>query len=210
VETRETRAAPGELRSRIYGFLRRVFSQEVDEAFLGWCREQDRIGLWSSLGLDFTGTLQVEELAVDFCQLFITSGRTGTPHESVHAKRRRPNRESDLLWGDPASEMKDLYREAGFELDEESHQLPDALGVELEFMEKLSEREAEAGREGLADEVRRLRELQRRMLKDHLGQWLPDYARRLQSRASTDFFRSMLELTADFIDWEEKTIAGAD
>jgi TorA maturation chaperone TorD len=101
--------------------------------------------------------------------------------------------------------MKDLYREAGFELDEAAHQLPDALSVELEFMERLSADEAEARGEGRSDEVRRLQELQHRMLKEHLAPWVPDYARKLKGRARTDFYRSMLELTAEFIAWEART-----
>jgi TorA maturation chaperone TorD len=192
-----------------------VFSHEVDEPFLSWCRDQERLGLWSALEVDFKEVLEVEpqnaeaaleELAVDFCQLFVTSGRLGTPHESVHASEAREAGEPVLLWGDPASELKHLYREAGFELDEESHQLPDAIGVELEFMERLTEQEAAARKEHLADEARRLEELQRRMLNDHLGQWLPDYARRLKGSAATDFYRAMLDLAADFIESEAKRI----
>jgi TorA maturation chaperone TorD len=203
---------PALLRSRVYGFLRRVFGHEVDEAFLAWCREQDRLGLWSALDLELQEVLEaanteaaLEELAVDFCQLFITSGREGTPHESVHVTELRGGGGPALLWGDPASEMKDLYREAGFELEEEARQLPDALVVELEFMEWLSAYEAEARGEGRSDEVRRLQELQHRMLKEHLAPWVPEYARKLKEKARTDFYRAMLDLTAEFIAWEART-----
>ena len=77
-------------------------------------------------------------------------------------------------------------------------------------MERLSEQEAAAGNERLSDEVRRLHTLQRRMLKEHLGKWLPDYARKLKGRATTDFYRAMFELTADFIESEARSIAGAE
>ena len=196
------------LRSRVYGFLRRVFTHEVDVPFLDWCRDQGRLGLWSELKLDLDEVLEagdpdaaLEDLAVDFCRLFITSGAGGSPHESLHVNASREGA-SSLLWGDPASATKSLYREAGFALEEVAHQLPDALGVELEFMEKLSQREAGAEEEGRREEVRRLQQLQHRMLADHLGQWVPDYARKLSGEAGTGFYGSMLNLAADFVEWD--------
>lgn len=196
------------LRSRVYGLLRRVFTHEVDAPFFTWCRDQGRLGLWSELELDLDEILEagdpeaaVEDLAVDFCRLFITSGAGGSPHESVHGNGSREGAGS-LLWGAPASATKRLYREAGFALEEEAHQLPDALGVELEFMEKLGQREAEAEREGRGAEVRRLRQLQDRMLTEHLGQWVPDYARKRSAEAGTAFYRTMLDLAADFVEWD--------
>jgi TorA maturation chaperone TorD len=204
---------PALLRSRVYGLLRRVFTREVDEALLGWCREQDRLGLWSDLEVDLEEVLEaadseavLERLAVDFCKLFITSGSGGSPHESVHVRRPGRNSQKPLLWGDPASEVKDLYREAGFELDEGARQLPDALAVELEFMERLSQQEGAALEEGCSGEVQRLQELQRRMLTEHLAQWVPDYGRNLRSQAGTAFYRAMLDLAAEFVEWDARQL----
>jgi TorA maturation chaperone TorD len=205
---------PALLRSRVYGLLRRVFSREVDEALLAWCREQDRLGLWSAMDLELDRALEavdseaaLEELAVDFCRLFISSGGAGSPHESVQVESGRKKGGAALLWGDPASEAKDLYREAGFELDAEAHQLPDALGVEFEFMERLTQEEAVAKKEGRSEEARRLRALQHRMLTEHLRQWVPDYGRELGAAARTDFYRAMLNLAADFVEWDAETVA---
>ena len=192
-------------RSRVYGLLRRVFSREVDKPLLEWCREQDRAGLWSDLRVDLEEVLEtadpdsaLEALAIDFCQLFITSGAHGTPHESVHGAAQDSG---TLLFGDPASAVKRLYREAGYELEEAAHMLPDSLGVEFEFMERLAEGEAAATKEGDAEERRRLEDLQRRMLKEHLGRWVPGYARRIRADAGTDFYRAMLHLAAEFVEW---------
>ena len=195
------------VRGRVYGFLRRVFTHEVDEPLLEWCREQDRAGLWSGLGMDLEQALDtadgagLEDLAIDFCQLFITSGAHGVPHESVQGGALDGG---DLLFGDAASAVKHLYREAGFELEEEAHLLPDALGVEFEFMERLAQAEAEARRKGDAEELTRLEGLQRRMLDDHLGRWVPGYARRMKADAGTDFYRAMLDLAADFVEWSSR------
>ncbi len=119
---------------------------------------------------------------------------------------KRPARSgASLSPGDPASEVKDLCREAGLELDAEAHQLPDALGVELEFMERVGQEEAAARTKGHSDEVRRLRDLQHRMLTEHLWQWVPEYGRRLGAAAHTDFYRNMLTLAADFVEWDAET-----
>ncbi len=200
------------LRSRVYGLLRRVFAQEVDAALLDWCREQDRLGLWSELGLDLgeileasDGEAMVERLAVDFCQLFLTSGAVGSPHESVRVNTSDPVAGANpLLWGDPASAAKRLYRDAGFEIEEGAHRMPDALDVEFEFMERLGQAEAAAREEGCSEEVQRLQELQHRMLSEHLARWVPDYGREQKSRAETAFYRVMLELAADFVEWDTR------
>jgi TorA maturation chaperone TorD len=198
----------------VYGLLRRVLTHEVDESLLAWCRDEGRLGLWSELAPNLTASLEssdpettLEALALDFCRLFITSGTAGSPHESV---QRADKKGTPLLWGDPASMVKDLCREAGFEIAEQAHLLPDHLGVELELMERLSGAEASANDEDSPDEVRRLQELQRRMLDEHLCQWVPEYGRRLGSSANTVFYREILGLLADFVDWEAQTRAGAD
>ncbi len=203
-------------RSRVYGLLRRVFTHEVDESLLAWCREEGRLGLWSELAPNLTASLEssdpettLEELALDFCRLFIISGTAGSPHESVQRAGKKGNA-TPLLWGDPASMVKDLCREAGFEIAEQAHLLPDHLGVELELMERLSSAEAVANSEGSPDEVGRLQELQRRMLDGHLSRWVPEYGRRLGSSANTVFYREILGLVADFVDWDAQTRAGVD
>lgn len=195
-------------RGHVYGFLRRVFSKEADAPLLDWCRQQQTEGLWAGLGVDFAVTLGrsdvrvvLDDLAVDYCRLFITSGRAGSPHESVHAGAKGPEGKA-ILMSEPVSEVKDLYREAGFELDPEGNQMPDALGVELEFMERTCAGEVAALRKGDAKAVDRTRAFQRRMLDGHLGRWVPAYAKGLAGFASTDFYRAMLGLLADFVEQE--------
>ena len=196
-------------RGHTYGLLRRIFSQEVDPSLLAWCREQERLGLWGDLGPDLAEALAaeddealLEELAVEYCRLFITSGAGGSPHESVHAGVSGSRADAPLLFGDPASAMKQLCRKAGFEFEREE-QLPDALEVELELMERLCQSEGEAGLQGNGAEVRRLQALQERALREHLARWVPGYGRKLAAQAQSGFYRVMLTLLADFIESEE-------
>ena len=210
----ETSVNSALLRSRVYGLLRRVFTDEVDAAFLDWCREQEEGGLWSGLGMSFADVVAatdpeatLERLAVDFCQLFITSGSEGSPHESLHSGAQAAKGAESLLLLNPASAVRKLYREAGMELAE-GHLLPDSLGVELEFIERLSGEEAVAVEEDRLGEVTRLRDLQRRMLGEHMGRWVPSYARKLVGEAMTPFYKAMLNLMADFVEWDARETEG--
>ena len=82
--------------------------------------------------------------------------------------------------------------------------LPDGLAVEFEFMERLTQEESAARKNGDADEVERLEGLQRRMLVEHMGRWVPGYARKMKADASTDFYRAMLDLAAEFVEWNAR------
>ena len=206
---------PALQRSRMYGLLRRVFEREVDRPFLDWCSEQERAGLWSDLGLPMGRILEsaspedlLEELAVEFCRLFVTSGGAGSPHESVQMDAANPNGEPSLLMGDAVSAVKALYRKAGFALEEGAHRLPDTLSVELEFMERLTADEACAREAGDEDRLRCLQALQRRMLDQHLVLWLPPYGEKLESAARTDFYRSMLNMAVQFVKFDFAEIGG--
>ena len=199
-------------RGHVYGFLRRVLLQEVDEGFLGWLRQQEQAGLWSELGISLNGALGggddaklIEDLAVEYCRLFIAERPAGSPHESVHVGSPG-SAQKPLLWGDAASSVKDLYREAGFEISEDAHQLPDALSVELEFMERLCHQEAEAEDRHDTGAVQHSQSLQRQMLLTHVAAWVPAYARRLEEAASTEFYCEMLGLLADFTEWETEKL----
>ena len=204
------------MRVRVYGLLRRVFSHEVDEALLAWVQAQEGQGFWTELGLDVGDALAsadsdalIEQLAVDFCRLFVTSGAAGTPHESAQrGTAGAPLGRISLLWGDAASATRRLCREAGFELDDEANRIPDALTAQFEFMERLAEAEAAAREAGCSADVQRLQDLQRRMLSEHLVRWVPAYGRKLMSRAETGFYRAMLDLAAQFVEWDAGQLCG--
>jgi TorA maturation chaperone TorD len=39
-------------------------------------------------------------------------------------------------------------------------------------------------------------------------QWVPAYARKLSQRAETGFYRAMLDLTAQFVEWNAQELCG--
>ena len=77
------------------------------------------------------------------------------------------------------------------------------LDAEIEG-ERLSQEEATARKKGRSAAAQRCQKLQRRMLKEHLSRWVPDYGRKLSSVADTAFYREMLRLAADFVEWDAR------
>lgn len=208
ISEKKTTFTRPQLRGQVYAFLRRVFTRELDEEFLAWYREQDN-SLWDSLGIEFSTSLEggdtdklTEDLAVEFCRLFITSGQSGRPYESLHVNNNNDKDGPVLLVGEPFSQVKELYREAGFEVDENEHQIADSLGVELEFMERLCLEEAEAEIKLHNGDLKKIRNSERRMLKEHLAKWVPGWARGLRPAVQGEFYGAMLDLLADFIEWD--------
>lgn len=109
--------------------------------------------------------------------------------------------------GPSALAVKRLYREAGAAISEDFKDLPDHVGLELACMEYLCKAEAGAwDREDLA-EVHRVREFQRRLLQDHLLQWVPALCERIRERAAGPFYRGIARLTEAYLAQEAKALA---
>ncbi len=78
----------------IYGFLARIFAQEVTSDFLEEIRTPHFRGVLEELGLDLGDNFYsrpadelLEELVVEYTGLFIGPGHFISPHESVHRVR---------------------------------------------------------------------------------------------------------------------------
>ena len=92
-----------------------------------------------------------------------------------------------------------LYREGGFDVDEELHELPDHVAVELEFLYALEFSLERARRENDAEERERLEDLRRRFLGVHLGAWVEPFAARVESGAQSVFYRELAAMTRRFV-----------
>jgi TorA maturation chaperone TorD len=103
---------------------------------------------------------------------------------------------------DSTLDVRNLYNEGGFEIDEELHELPDHVAVELEFLYLLIFKANEAQRAGLGDIVAAWRALQAMFLKAHLGSWVGRFAAAVQSNAQTGFYRELAGLTERFVRME--------
>jgi TorA maturation chaperone TorD len=143
-----------------------------------------------------------EGLDQEFQALFIVPlGRYVTPYEAVYRDEREAGetRVRGLLMGPSTLAVKRLYREAGAAISEDFMDLPDHIGLELACMEFLCEAEARAWDREDLDEAHRMRGFQRRLLHDHLQQWVPALCRRIREFATGPLYRGIARLTEAYL-----------
>jgi len=92
----------------------------------------------------------------------------------------------------------ELYRQGGFELDEQARELPDHVAVELEFLYLLNFKLNQARRTGDGEALASIGQLERRFLREHLGQWIVPFATAVSAGAETAFYRELGAFTERF------------
>ncbi|MBI4754632.1 MAG: molecular chaperone TorD family protein [Betaproteobacteria bacterium] len=148
------------------------------------------------LGEEFRST-EPERLLLDYTRLFLgPSHILAKPYGSVWLEGEK------TVMGDSTLAVLDLYREGGFDIDEEFRELPDHVAVELEFLYLLIFRENEARLQEDADKLNSVIDLRRRFLSQHLGRWIEPFTAAVRASAECDFYRQLAELTKAFIDLE--------
>ena len=190
-------------RSRIYGLLSLVYRREITADVLHELRQTEFVQGLSELGISiseewFSGEERevLEALAVEYAQLFLGPGPHISPHESVH---RRDDERSGAPWGRSTVEVKQFVEWLGLTYREDYHDLPDHIGVELECMQKLAEREAGAWSTGNEEEAYRCLRLERQFTEEHLARWVPTFCDRVVQETGPSFYQEMARLTKVWI-----------
>lgn len=139
----------------------------------------------------------LQTLLVDYTRLFLGPVQAlARPYGSVWLSQQ-PNPTPDS-----ATDLLDLYREGGFEIDEAFQELPDHVAVELEFLYLLNFTQNQARAAGRMDEVATSALLLRRLLGEHLGAWISPFAAAVKAGAETAFYRELAEFTEHFVRME--------
>lgn len=136
----------------------------------------------------------LEDLLLDYSRLFLGPFEIlAKPYGSVWIEGEK------VVMGETTMAALDLYREGGFELDENFREVPDHVAAELEFLYLLIFKENEARRGGDAEGIAAALELKRRFLKHHLGRWITPFGKAMKGGAQTAFYKCLAELTEDFV-----------
>ncbi len=211
-ETLNAFAKVCEDRAWTYGFLSRLFKREIDHAFL----EQIKGTRFPAA----TGNAEVDEgyrliaqafssiqpdtllkLSIDFTRTFIGAGRMGHsaayPYESVYTSEDR------LLMQDAYVEVVAIYRSAGLAKDEAWKETEDHIAVELEYMQVICSRCAQALRDGDEQAAMGLFKSQYNFLKDHLASWVPMMVADMQKFSKTNLYQGLSHLITGFLQVEE-------
>jgi len=199
-------ADSAQLRSNIYGLLAAVFRQEPSEALIKELRDPRLSGVFSDMGVELGETFSnlpesaaAEALALEFTRLFIGPGHHISAHESIFAEM---DGDTSSLWGKKTVEVKNFIETAGLDYEPEFTGIPDHISVELEFMQKLTASEAEKWNQQDRKNAEYCATVQRMFLDQHLLCWLPQFCDAVMEQAELPFYRSMAELTRNYMEFE--------
>jgi TorA maturation chaperone TorD len=137
------------------------------------------------------------DLQRDYTRLFINAfpKMVAPPYSSVYMDGK------GKVWGESTSWVYNLYREAGLEISEDFHNLPDHIAAELGFAAFLLSG-AEKGRE--ANMV-----MYERLVTEHLAIWAEPFLRRVMEGAREPFYTFLAEATARLVEAENRRLRGA-
>jgi len=193
-------------RSNIYGLLASVFRQEPTEALIRELRDPRLSGVFSDMGVELGETFSrlpestaAEALGLEFTRLFIGPGSHISAHESIFVEM---DGGTSSLWGKKTVEVKNFIETAGLDYEPEFTGIPDHISVEFEFMQKLTAWEAEKWTQLDQKSAEYCSTVQRMFLDQHLLCWLPQFCDAVMEQAELPFYRSMAELTRNFMEFE--------
>jgi TorA maturation chaperone TorD len=139
----------------------------------------------------------LDALLLDYTRLFLGPTETmAHPYGSIWLSGEK------LLMQDSTMAVLELYREGGFEIDENFRDLPDHIAAELEFLYLLIYRENQAHRADGPEALTSAADLRKRFLNEHLGAWIGPFTAAVGAGAKTAFYRELAELTNRFVTTE--------
>ncbi|MGE5576630.1 MAG: molecular chaperone [Syntrophothermus sp.] len=203
-------------RGNLYGILSMIFSKEPTAELLERLRDPAFTQALGELGVQFGEDFHnrpddelLLELAVEYARLFLGPGKHLSPHESVYVGKfsdKEGRGLEGLLCGQATVEVKEAIAEAGFEFLPGYRGLPDHLGVELEFMQLLTGREAEAWQKGDGQTALNCLEQEYHFVNNHLARWIPLFCEKVVESARLDFYRETAKLTRAFVQSEAEDL----
>ncbi len=203
-------------RASTYGMLARLYQKEVDETYLSELKHMrcpintgnDDVDAGYKLfhrALSNAWERTLEDLSRDYLRVFIGANTTGHaaayPNESVHTS---PDR---LVMQDARDEVLAIYRAAGLESNDSWRAGEDHIGVEVEYMQVMSQRAAKAQQCGNMATLESVLRAQQNFLEDHLQPWVPFLVRDMLKFAQTDFYRALAHLTKGFLEEDAAFLA---
>ena len=204
-----------EQRAATYGLLSRLFRVEIDQELLDELHgmrfpastgnaDVDEGYLRLAKYLSNTWENSLTDLAVDYTRVFIGHGvdaySAAYPFESVYTSEKR------LLMQSARDEVLALYRAAGLSKQESWKEGEDHIALELEYLQILSDRTAEALCKGDTDTATSWVRAQYNFLDVHLDSWAPLLTAEVKKFAKTDFYRGLAFLTEGFLETDREVL----
>jgi TorA maturation chaperone TorD len=215
-------------RSKIYGFLSSLYMQIPSHNLVNALLCGEVSSFLSTLPQKVGPTRDIEEGLADILRFITTSSGQAVeevhqnlcveytrlfrgimpgyspppPYESVYRDEGR------VLMGKSAVEVRRRYAEAGVDVPAECGDLPDYVGLELDFMRFLAEQEAESWRKRERDSALGYLDMERGFLTDHIMKWVPRFCDKVVDVAEFDFYRGIARMTKGFLNEDYGKIKG--
>lgn len=201
-------------RARSYGMLACLFREEVD---LPTLRELQQMRFPQATGnaaadegyhqlydyLKRAWDDSVTELAIDYVSTFIGHGVNGYsaayPYESVYTSERR------LLMQEARAEVLATLRENEL-VRGNWNEAEDHIALELEFMQRLSLRAADALSDDAEEEAIAYLRTSYDFLENHLLNWVPMLVADMRMHARTLFYQGLAQLTLGSLQEDEAVL----
>jgi len=163
----------------------RCLALDLDDA-----RAQDGMLLLdqSMLALSAAGELELDELAVDYADIYLNHSIQASPFESVWLD------EDGLAMQEPMFQLRGWFERHGMAAEDWRVRSEDHIGLQLQFMAHLLNRAADSARP-----LDTLAELAR-FLDEHPLRWIGDFSQRVAQRCGTAFYGGCAMLTASYLD----------
>lgn len=157
--------------------------------------------LWRSLLRSVRQAVrQTDVVQVEFSRLFVAGCDGCTPNES-HQLALGPAEAAALT-----AALEREYAEEGVTVHPAAGELPDHAAVEMEFLALLCDRESAAWRDRQEAEGRRLLLRQRQFLRQHLGLWVPRFARQVRRADPRGWYGEVAGTAATFIHHDQDLV----
>lgn len=194
-------------RAKTYAVLAALYSAPPSEEMAAMIRAgglaQERSGALTAAADELTACFlraaaeaQPEsEIVAEHTWLFVLP--TGVvPHESFFTDDNR------RVGGHVTAEVQRYYDAAAAKLTGTCLELPDHIGVELEFMKFLCDIETQLWQESNEEGLRTCLDFQNGFLAEHLLRWHQALCERILNQSNLDLYRALARLTVDFLEAE--------
>jgi TorA maturation chaperone TorD len=180
-----------------------VLSDQGASALEALFPDDPSVGRFRELVEDYrNGNNKAEEFLLDYESMFRVPGEAYIhPYESVYRHESYPEEgvKKAMVYGVWAQEVAKLYEAEGLAPIEGFTELPDHLGVELEFMAFLCHRAAEAVASGDNKDAEIFGSKQREFLQKHLLSWSEKCLMKMKEKASTPLYLYLANLLKSFL-----------
>lgn len=209
--------AAGE-REALYRFLSSLYLRPLSDSLIAMIKDKSILsffqdgdkgreegGSWFSGLSEFVEQAQTmanlnDELEAEHASLFMLPSGV-IPHEAVYLDKEK------RLGGGITMSVRRFYERAGADILENCIDLPDHLGMELEFMGFLCKLEKELRKGADAPALQKCVAFQKKFIDEHISKWAYKCCEEIVAYATYGFYKAIARYTMEFLKSEEEYVS---